>query len=129
MGISEYPQSSHFSVGHIFTMFAQECLHQLFHTCPSTVYEAGNIDTLIRIVDANGGYTIIPEMHIPMLTEQQRPNVRRIDGDHLSLRKVSMYIREDFVRERMLNTVVDTLKKFMPEGMMEAPLLRNGIRL
>ena len=27
------------------------------------VYEAGSIETLIRIVDENGGFTIIPEMH------------------------------------------------------------------
>ena len=93
------------------------------------VYEAGNIETLIRIVDANGGYTIIPEMHLPMLTEFQRLNVRSIDGDHLSLRRVSMYIREDYVRERMLNTVADTLRRFMPAGMMEPSVLRNGIRL
>ena len=93
------------------------------------VYEAGNIDTLIRIVDANGGYTIIPEMHIPMLTGNQRDNVRRIGGDHLSMRKVSMYIRADYVRQRMLNTITDTLKKFMPKGMLETPLLQNGIRL
>ena len=29
------------------------------------IYEAGSIDTLIRIVDENGGFTIIPEMHLP----------------------------------------------------------------
>ena len=29
------------------------------------VYEAGSIETLIRIVDENGGFTIIPEMHLP----------------------------------------------------------------
>ena len=93
------------------------------------VYEAGNIDTLIRIVDVNGGYTIIPEMHLPMLTEKQKSNVRRIEGNHLSLRKVSMYIREDYVRERMLNTITDTLKIFIPQDMMEGALVRNGIRL
>ncbi len=120
---------------HLWVMKEVQCLREsAFSFCKGRigrrhVYEAGNIDTLIRIVDTNGGYTIIPEMHIPMLTEQQQMNVRRIDGDHLSLRKVSMYIREDYVRERMLNTLVDTFKKFMPEGMMEAPLLRNGIRL
>lgn len=120
---------------HLWVMKEVQCLREsAFSFCKGRkgkrhVYEAGNIDTLIRIVDANGGYTIIPEMHIPMLTGQQQLNVRKIDGDHLSLRKVSMYIREDYIRERMLNTLVDTLKKFMPDGMMEPPLLRNGIRL
>ena len=32
------------------------------------IYEAGSIETLIRIVDENGGYTIIPKMHLPFLT-------------------------------------------------------------
>ena len=40
------------------------------------IYEAGSIETLIRIVDENGGYTIIPEMHLPFLTEKQAGNVR-----------------------------------------------------
>lgn len=120
---------------HLWVMKEVQCLREsAFSFCKARagkrhVYEAGNIDTLIRIVDANGGYTIIPEMHLPMLSEPQKQNVREIDGNHLSFRKISMYIREDCVRERMLNTVVDTLKKFMPDGMLETPLVRNGIRL
>lgn len=48
------------------------------------IYEAGSIETLIRIVDENGGFTIIPEMHLPFLSEEQRRNVRKIEGDYLS---------------------------------------------
>ena len=120
---------------HLWVMKEVQCLREsAFSFCKGRigrrhVYEAGNIDTLIRIVDTNGGYTIIPEMHLPMLSEQQRLNVRPIDGDHLSLRKVSMYIRRDYVRERMLNSVVDTLKKFIPAAMMDGPVLRRGIKL
>ena len=36
------------------------------------IYEAGSIDTLIKIVDKNGGYTIIPELHISTLSEEQK---------------------------------------------------------
>ncbi len=120
---------------HLWVMKEVQCLREsAFSFCKGRVgkrhvYEAGNIDTLIRIVDANGGYTIIPEMHLDALDERQRRNVRRIDGDHLSFRLVSMYIREDCVRERMLNAVCDTLKKFMPRGMMEPSVVKNGIRL
>lgn len=120
---------------HLWVMKEVQCLREsAFSFCKGRVgkrhvYEAGNIDTLIRIVDANGGYTIIPEMHLDGLDERQRRNVRRIDGDHLSFRRVSMYIREDCVRERMLNAVCDTLKKFIPRGMMEPSVVKNGIRL
>ena len=72
------------------------------------IYEAGSIETLIRIVDENGGFTIIPEMHLPFLSEEQKRNVRKIEGDYLSQRRISLYIREDYIRERMLNTIVDS---------------------
>lgn len=93
------------------------------------VYEAGSISTLVNIVDANGGFTIIPEMHVPLLTEDQRKNVRRIDGDYLSKRRVSLYIKDDYVRQRMLNTIIDTLKKFMPKGMMNESIVKYGIKI
>ena len=93
------------------------------------IYEAGSIETLIRIVDENGGFTIIPEMHLPLLTDRQRENVRRIEGDYLSLRRVSMYIAEDYIRERMLNSIVEALAAFVPAGMMEARLKKYGIKL
>lgn len=93
------------------------------------VYEAGNIETLIRIVDTNGGYTIIPEMHVPLLSERQRANVRHIEGDYKSGRRISLYVREDYVREHMLNALADTLKRFMPAGMLDSRILRFGIRL
>ena len=93
------------------------------------IYEAGSIETLIRIVDENGGYTIIPEMHLPFLTEQQRANVRKIEGDYLSLLRVSLYIKDDYVREMMLNTVVNVLKTFMPNGMLNEGIVKYGVKL
>ena len=89
-------------------------------------YEAGSIETLIRIVDENGGYTIIPEMHLPFLSPQQRENVRSIEGDYLSQRRISLYIKEDYIRQSMLNTVTDTLKKFLPKEMLQ---MKHEIRL
>lgn len=93
------------------------------------VYEAGSIETLIRIVDENGGFTIIPEMHLPLLTDTQRKNVRPIEGDYLSQRRVSLYIKADYVRQRMLNTVTDTLKAFMHQGMLHEGIAKYGIKL
>lgn len=93
------------------------------------IYEAGSIETLIRIVEENGGYTIIPEMHLPFLTEAQRSNVREIDGNHVSERRISLYIKDDYIRERMLNTITDTLKAFMPKGMLTDSIIKYGIKL
>lgn len=93
------------------------------------LYEAGCIDTLVRIVDANGGYTIIPEMHLPFLTEQQRANVRRIDGNSQSQRRVSLYFREEEVRQRLLDSIAQALLSFLPKRMVDDHLVKFGIRL
>lgn len=93
------------------------------------IYKAGSIETLIRIVDENGGYTIIPEMHLPFLTEKQAENVREIKGDYLSQRRISLYIKDDYIRQRMLNTVADTLKSFVPARMMSEGIVKYGIKL
>ena len=68
-------------------------------------------------------------MHRPFLTEQQRANVRKIEGDYLSLRRVSLYIKDDYVREMMLNTVVNVLKTFMPNGMLNEGIVKYGVKL
>lgn len=93
------------------------------------IYEAGSITTLVHIVDENGGFTIIPEMHLPFLSDKQRENVRPIEGDYLSQRRVSLYIKEDYIHQRMLNTVTDTLKKFIPERMINERVRKYGIKL
>lgn len=112
-----------------------QCLRDsVFSFCKSRqkgnhIYEAGSITTLVHIVDENGGFTIIPEMHLPFLSDKQRENVRPIEGDYLSQRRVSLYIKEDYIRQRMLNTVTDTLKKFIPERMINERVRKYGIKL
>lgn len=119
----------------MWVMKEAQCLREsAFSFCKARetghrVYEAGNIETLVRVVDANGGFTIIPEMHLPLLSERQRGNVRPLEGNCLSMRKVSVYIRYDYVREKMLNSVITTLTKVIPRTMLAPYLLKGPIRL
>ena len=119
----------------MWVMKEAQCLREsAFSFCKARtkgrrIYEAGSIETLIRIVDENGGFTIIPEMHLPFLTDKQRENVRRIEGDYLSQRRISLYIREDYIRQGMLNSITKTLLRFMPDGMMEERIVKYGIKL
>ena len=78
------------------------------------IYEAGSIETLIRIVDRNGGYTIIPELHIGFLTDSQKKNVLPLQTNPPAQRCVSLLIKDDFIRERAVNAVLDTLKAILP---------------
>ena len=68
-------------------------------------------------------------MHLPFLTDKQRENIRKIEGNYLSQRRVSLYIKEDYIRQRMINTIVDTLKAFMPMEMPGGGILKYGIKM
>ena len=108
--------------------------NQLFSFCrlPATalrkIYEAGSIHTLISIVDKNGGCTVIPELHLPFLNEKQQGNVHRIDFPP-AVREISILIRQDYIRERILNAVADTVKKIVPSHMIDERLKKFSIRL
>ncbi len=110
------------------------CLrNQVFNFChkqadTSSIYEAGSIDTLVKIVDANGGYTIIPELHIDLLCEAQRKNIRHLTAP-APVREISLVIRRDFVREKMLNIVADAVKAVIPEQMLDGRLKKFAIKL
>ena len=110
------------------------CLrNQVFNFCHekpnhNSTYEAGSIDTLVKIVDINGGYTIIPELHVELLSEKQKLNLRNIVHPEAT-REISIVIRHDYVREGILNAVADTVKQIIPAHMLDARLKKFAIRI
>ncbi len=94
----------------------------------SAVYESGSIDTLIRVLDINGGHTIIPQMHLPYLSEAQLKNVRKISSPE-PVREISLVIRKDYVRERFLNIISDIIKTIVPVDMLDSRLKKFPVRL
>lgn len=96
-----------------------------FHT---TTFAHGSLSTLIRMIDANGGYTLLPELFRLALTPEQQKNLRPIQGPKF-FRTISLVIRQDYVRERMLNIIADAVKHVIPEEMQSARISKNKIRL
>ncbi len=94
----------------------------------NAVFEAGTIDTLVNIVDENGGYTVIPELHKALLCEDKRRNIRPLVNPE-PVREISLVIRNDFVREKMLNEIASAVKKIIPEHMIDASLKKFAIKL
>lgn len=94
----------------------------------NAIFEAGSIETLINIVDENGGYTVIPELHIELLSEVKRRNVRPLVNPE-PVREISIIIRKDYVKERMLNQIADAVKKIVPDYMIDARLKKFAIKL
>lgn len=93
------------------------------------IYQAGSIETLIRIVDKNGGYTIIPELHLRFLNDKQKEKILPLQVDPPAQRQVSLLVKEDFVRERMMQAVLDVLQQIIPEEMMDSRIKKHAVRL
>jgi LysR family hydrogen peroxide-inducible transcriptional activator len=109
------------------------CLrNQVFNFCKNrkhaSTYEAGSIDTLVKIVDINGGYTVIPELHVELLNDVQKLNVRQIVKPEAT-REISLVIRHDYVREGLMNAVANTVKQIIPQHMLDARLKKFSIKL
>lgn len=105
-------------------------LSEIVHreTMHTTFLETGSISTLISLVDTNGGYTLIPQLYQNALNEQQRQNVRIIQSPKF-FRNVSLVIRRDYMRERMLNIVAEVIKNIVPQDMINARLNKFKITL
>ncbi|WP_283686552.1 hydrogen peroxide-inducible genes activator [Dysgonomonas sp. Marseille-Q5470] len=99
----------------ICNMRKRKSSHSLFS------YEAGSISTLINIVDNNSGLTIIPEMAIEDLTEQQKKNVRPLKGIS-PVREISLVTRKEFLRERVLDIIISEIKQSVPQPLLSLEL-------
>ena len=92
------------------------------------VYEAGSVETLIKIVDENGGYAIIPELHVPLLRKCQQANVRVLTNPEPS-REIAFVVHRNFVRERLLNILADAIRAVIPSAMINKRLKKFSIIL
>lgn len=93
-----------------------------------SIYAAGSIETLMRIVDENGGYTIVPELQLSLMDDAERRNIRELHNP-VPGREVAFVVRRDFVRQRMLNILADALKTIIPEEMIDERLKKFAIKL
>lgn len=87
-------------------------------------YEGGRVGTLIKVVNDNGGITIIPETHASLILYSQQSCLRPI-VDPVPGRTVSLVIRKDYIHEAKLNAVIDAVRQIIP-GELLAPQIRKG---
>ena len=133
MYAQEEVSTNEMPLDHLWVLEEGHCLrNQVFNFCENkthtSTYEAGSIDTLVKIVDRNGGYTVIPELHVDLLSETQRQNLRKIVRPEAT-REIALVIRHDYVREGMMNAVANTVKKIIPQHMLDARLKKFAIKL
>lgn len=94
----------------------------------TTTFDSGGLITLVHLVNQNGGYTILPELMRKVLTPEEQCNMKPIQGPKF-FRTISLVIRQDYMRERMLNIVADAVKQVVPAEMLNSRLQKYKITL
>ncbi len=79
-------------------------------------YNSGSIMSLIRMVDINGGYTIIPELSMSGLGEDILSQVRTFK-DPVPTREISMVTNKYFTKNKLAIAFIDSLLSGIPDEM------------
>jgi LysR family hydrogen peroxide-inducible transcriptional activator len=81
-------------------------------------FETGSIEMLLRLVDANGGVTILPELALSGLSESQRALVRPFRNP-APVRAISIVTQQHFARRKLLEALTTTIRAHLPLEMSE----------
>lgn len=81
-------------------------------------YEAGSLETLIRLVDTGNGITILPELCILQLPLDKRERVRPFK-DHEPAREISLVTSKNFSKRRLSSRLIDEIESKIPAYLKE----------
>lgn len=100
--------------GHCFrSQILRLCeLHERQHL--SVEYQAGSLETLKYLVDAQHGITILPELALSTLTPTQMAKVKRFAAPE-PVREVSLVTHRHVVKERLLAVLRQEIITHLPE--------------
>jgi LysR family hydrogen peroxide-inducible transcriptional activator len=76
-------------------------------------FEAGSIDTLIKMVDHQQGVTIVPELATLTMTTEQRKRLRPF-APPVPMREVSLITLQDFPRKKLLEALKSEIMSSIP---------------
>jgi len=108
----KYLLTEDINLNHLWLLEEGHCLRsQIVNLCElkrkevtnsNLEYEAGSIDSLIKMVDQYEGITILPELAVQHLSEKQKKNIRKFKSP-VPVREISLITYRHFVKTRMLD--------------------------
>jgi len=76
-------------------------------------FEGGSLETLMRIIDKEGGYTLIPELAEEVITNEHKSQIRHFTN-MVPLREVALVFTRRFAKTKMIDRLADTIKASIP---------------
>lgn len=82
-------------------------------------YESGSIETLKKIVDKEGGFTLMPELALQDLSPKRKECVKSFHKIN-PIREVSLAYTRNFVKRRVIGFLKEQIQKSIPEKMLNS---------
>ncbi len=121
-------QSSDLDMSDIWILNEGHCLrNQVINICGDRKkdkhqarfeYQTGSVETLKRIVEQDDGMTILPEMSVMDMSDDQMELVRYFKSPE-PVREISMFTHRDFVKKKLIKTLVDEVVASVPAKMLK----------
>ena len=77
-------------------------------------YKSGSIETLMRMVDRNGGITILPELAVIELPEDRKKYIRNFQFPEPT-REVCLAVNREQVKTRLIDVLKTCILEYVPE--------------
>lgn len=124
----KYLLADDIDVNHLWLLEEGHCLRsQVVNLCElkrqetllqNLDYEAGSIETLKKMVDMNGGITILPELALRDLSKAQQKNIRFFKAP-APVREVSIVTYRYFVKYNLIDALRKEILSSIPKDMLE----------
>lgn len=80
-------------------------------------YNTGSVETLKHMVELNSGWTILPELAVRNLKEEQLDMVRYFK-DPEPVREISLVTNRNFIRKTQSDALIREIQEMLPEKML-----------
>jgi len=80
-------------------------------------FEGGSLDTLMRIIDKEGGYTLIPEL-AGMDMEERKQNQLKHFSNIVPLREVSIVTSRQFAKTKLIDLFAESIIESIPDHLL-----------
>lgn len=92
--------------------------HSAEGTARNFQYESGSLETLCRLVEKEGGFTLMPEMYTDAIPDTDQGVVRPLAGQ-VPLRQISLVYTRNFVKDRLLDILHQYISESLPNKMKD----------
>lgn len=82
-------------------------------------FESNSLETLMKIVDREGGFTLIPELAVQYMPEERKKQVRAF-ASRIPLREVSVIFSRYYIKHKLIELLGQEIKTVVPARMLDS---------